>query len=324
LQLYIEDQRINQSELLSWANSTVKTADRAWVVDIAGSTGVPKLISHSKESMKRSAMKTGAYFSLEQGQSALLCMPARYIAGKMMIIRALVLDLDLICVKPSSRPLQEINRAIDFVAMTPMQMQASLEHGDVGNVRIIILGGAPVSNNLAQKFQELSTACFLTYGMTETITHIAVRKLNGEKRTDYFEALQGVQFESEAGRLIIYADHIDASPINTTDEVELLDNSRFRWLGRTDHVINSGGLKIHPEQVEAELKPFIDQRFIITSRPDERLGQQVIIVVEGRRIEQSILNKAFDCITNKYWKPKKVLYVDEFEMTGSGKIVRKK
>lgn len=342
MQLYLQDQIINLTDLRQWAEKRLSHDDEDWIRDIAlsilewyddkefialttsGSTGAPKEIEHSKLSMRQSAEKTGTYFQLAPSMTALLCMPARYIAGKMMIIRALVLDMDLICVRPSLTPLRGLDRHVDFAALTPSQMESSLNGGaDTSLIKKVILGGAPVSSSLQERLRGLNTTFYLTYGMTETITHVAARALNGTQLSDVFEALPGISFAEIDGRLVIVADHLDKSPLHTTDMVEIVNKNSFRWLGRADNVINSGGLKIHPESIEDQLKPLIKDEFLITGIPDPALGTQLILIIEGDASNYTNLNQVIAGIGNKYHRPKKIFFTEALERTPTGKIKRK-
>ena len=282
----------------------------------SGSTGKPKSISVKKDWMQNSAELTRKTFGLKKGDSALLCMPMKYVAGKMMVVRALELGLDLKVVEPSSNPLKNMDEIIDFAAMVPLQLENSLN--DLDQVKTLIVGGGQVSPKLVEKLQIESTQVYETYGMTETLTHVAIKPLNGPNISDLFRALDGIHFEKDdRGCLAIHASALNPVPIVTNDLVELIDENSFRWLGRFDNVINSGGVKIIPELVEAKLLSIIpNNRFFINGESDESLGEKVVLVVEGNVIEIS-----FDSL-EKFEKPKEIYFISEFLETESGKIRR--
>ena len=282
----------------------------------SGSTGKPKSISVKKDWMQNSAELTRKTFGLKKGDSALLCMPMKYVAGKMMVVRALELGLDLKVVEPSSNPLKNMDEIIDFAAMVPLQLENSLN--DLDQVKTLIVGGGQVSQQLIEKLQKISTQIFETYGMTETLTHVAIKPLNGPNISDLFRALDGIRFEKDdRGCLAIHASALNPVPIVTNDLVELIDENSFRWLGRFDNVINSGGIKIIPEVVEAKLTEVIpNRRFIIAGLPDDSLGQTVVLIVEGDEIDIPIE------FLDKYEKPKTIHFISEFIETESGKINR--
>ena len=283
----------------------------------SGSTGKPKSISVKKEWMRNSARLTGKTFGLTQGDSALLCMPMKYIAGKMMVVRALELGLNLKVVEPSSNPLKDLESPIDFAAMVSLQLEKSLN--DWYKVKKLIVGGGRITPQLVEKLQSVSMQVFETYGMTETLTHVAIKPLNGSNKSDCFHALDGVHFEKdERDCLVIHATDLNPEPIVTNDLVELLDEKSFRWLGRHNNVINSGGIKIIPEVVEAKLSSIIsDRRYFIAGLPDESFGEKVVLVVEGERID--ITMESLD----KYEKPKEIYFIPKFVETESGKVTRR-
>jgi len=291
--------------------------DEEMTLQTSGSTGKPKSIQVKKEWMKNSAQLTGKTFGLKEGDSALLCMPMKYVAGKMMVVRGLELGLDLKVVEPCSNPLQNIEEQIDFCAMVPLQLENSLD--DLDKVKTLIVGGGQVHSALVEKLQSIKTEVFETYGMTETLTHVAIKPLNGPEKTDLFQALDGIQLETDDRKcLVIHAPMLNPEPVITNDLVELVNETSFILLGRFDNIINSGGIKIIPEVVEAKLVDVIpDRRFFIAGAPDESFGQKVVLVVEGSEIEFSL-----DSL-EKYEKPKEIYFFPEFSETNSGKIHRK-
>ena len=292
-------------------------------VKTSGSTGTPKKIRLEKQHMVNSALATGAFFDLYPGNAALLCLPGDYIAGKMMLVRAMVLGLELDWKAPSLTPLRSIETCYHFCAMVPIQLENSLDQID--HIKTLIVGGGPMSENLTAKVQDKKTDIFETYGMTETITHVAVRKVN-RGAVDYFETLPDVKvYSDERGCLVVQAPEISTDVIITNDIVEILSDQRFKWLGRYDNVINSGGVKLIPEQIETKLAALIKDRFFISGIPDDQLGQKAILLIEGKEENTEFLGEIKNLETlKKYEVPKEILYVDNFVETENGKISRHK
>ncbi|WP_445452154.1 AMP-binding protein [Flavobacterium sp. 25HG05S-40] len=281
----------------------------------SGSTGEPKTISVSKQAMVDSALATGDFFELTPGNKALQCLPVKYVAGKMMLVRAMILGFDLEFVAPSSHPLDNSEFDFDFVAMVPLQAQNSIS--ELKRVKKMIVGGAAINKALEKQLLKLPTEVYETYGMTETITHIAARKL-GEKA---FTVLPNVTISyDDRNCLVIHAPRISPEVIVTNDIVELLNENQFIFLGRMDNVINSGGIKLIPEQIEEKLAGKIQQRFFIASRPDQELGEKVILIVEGE--SQDFGDSLYEAL-DKYERPKELLFLPKFKETPTGKILRK-
>ncbi|QIE60828.1 AMP-binding protein [Rasiella rasia] len=289
-------------------------------VKTSGSTGKPKKITLTKTQMVHSAQATGAYFKTGSGTKALLCIPADYIAGKMMLVRAMVLGWDLHVVQPAKDSLVEYDNDYDFVAMVPYQVSHSLEA--LPKVKKLIIGGGAISTKLERQLQDIAIDAFATYGMTETITHVAVRRLNGPARSEQYNALPDVKFSIDGrGCLVIDAPKITAETVVTNDLVELHSPSSFTWLGRFDNVINSGGVKHFPEAIEKSLGSYIDCSFIIAAEPDETLGERVILIFEGNGEEIPDFKEAFSHL-EAYQRPKKVYRLSKFPYTETGKIKR--
>ncbi|MDM1551614.1 AMP-binding protein [Empedobacter falsenii] len=299
------------------------------IAHTSGSTGTPKEIILTKENMRKSANMTGKYLHLEKGNSALLVMPVTYIAGKLMLVRAVEIGFKLICMQPTSHiSLDEINRgilqdftSIDFVALTPMQVENSLNF--VSRCQKLIIGGAPLSEKVKQELFAFENEVYETYAMTETITHIAFKQVANQKYPDaeqVFEAFDEVTISQDNRGCLVIDTPYDGLQVVTNDVVELIDTRKFNWIGRADNVINSGGIKLFPEQIENKLKPFIHSDFYITSKADELLGQKLILVVEGE--ERSLDFSSADL--TKYQVPKEIVFITRFSRTESGKIKRGK
>ena len=295
----------------------------------SGSTGTPKTITVRKDQLLASAAMTAAYFDFKEGQKALLCLPVHYIAGKMMIVRALYSGLDLICVNPSSNPFESLksDMKIDFAAMIPMQLQQVKDMPALAQIRTLLIGGGPVDALLEQTIKDLSTQIYHGYGMTETFSHIALRKVNGKDASPVFVALKGISLAQDSrGCLVINAPLLLEESLTTNDVVELLSPDEFTWKGRFDHVINSGSIKIFPEKLEKKLHPLLQRRFYFVGVPDEKLGQKLVLMIEGERMEESDLEELqaeMKIRFNKYELPKEIRFLKEFAETDSGKVIRK-
>ena len=292
------------------------------MVQTSGSTGVPKQIKLQKKHMTASARATGFYFNCLEGTKALICLSAEFIAGKMMWIRALTLGWDVDLSSPVGNPFEGNFSFYDFSAMVPLQVEKAMNQ--LNQVKKLIIGGAPVSDSLLKKLQEVSTEAFSTYGMTETITHIAVKKLNHTVANTFFETMPNVTISlDERGCLVIDAPNISDAQIITNDLVEIHTDNSFEWLGRYDSIINSGGVKLFPESIERKLQTLISERFFISSLPDSHLGEKVILLIES-----SEENKVYDHIVDsqileKYEVPKEVFFISKFSETASAKIDKK-
>lgn len=291
-------------------------------VKTSGSTGVPKIILLKKQQMINSALATGQFFSLTAGKSALLCLSADYIAGKMMLVRAMILGLALDYVEPSSSPLNENKNNYDFAAMVPLQLENSLNN--VERVKTLIVGGAPMSKILKAQVQESTTAIFETYGMTETSTHVAARNVNSNNIRKTFTALPNITFSMDARDcLVVAAPDIIDTPVVTNDIVRLISATEFEWLGRYDNIINSGGIKLIPEEIEKKIASQVANRFFVAGLPDEKLGQKLVLIVEGQ-VDSYELEKMLgeDANLTAYEVPKNIYQLQKFVETATGKIRR--
>lgn len=284
-------------------------------LNTSGTTGSPKVIQIDKQAMVNSALATGDFFGLNPGDKVLHCLPTKYIAGKMMFVRSFILGLDMDLVAPSSHPMSHNETKYDFVAMVPLQAQNSLT--ELKNVKKLIIGGAKISKELEASFSKLSTEVYETYGMTETITHIAAKRI-GEKA---YSVLPNIKIsQDDRNCLVIDAPRISERTIVTNDLVELVNKNEFIFLGRVDNVINSGGIKLIPEQIEEKLSNKINSRFFVTGIQDPILGEKLVLIIEGKK--QPLNETVFEDL-GKYEKPKEVFYVSKFIETDNGKIKRK-
>ncbi len=305
------------------------------IVKTSGSTGTPKIIQLKKEHMVNSAMATGTYFNLSAKTTTLLCLSIDFIAGKMMLVRALTMGWHLDVVKATTNPLQNIEKTYDFSAMVPLQAHNSIDK--LSQIKKLIIGGGVVSKELQVKLMEVSTEVFATYGMTETITHIAVKPLNnfevistpsssGEK--SHYQVLPNISISKDSrGCLVINAPSVSDEQIITNDVVEIISETEFKWLGRYDNIINSGGVKLIPEQIEEKLSAVINCRFFVSGIPDEILGEKLILVIERAVISNKERNLITSQISNlksltKYETPKDIYFLPKFADTETKKIQR--
>jgi len=283
-------------------------------ISTSGTTGTPKKIQISKQAMIASALATSQYFKIYQQAKALHCLPVQYIAGKMMFIRAIILGWDLVYVEPSSEPMKNLSINFDFVAMVPLQVENSINKLHL--IKNIIIGGAKINSNLREQLLNASTNVYETYGMTETVTHIAT-KLVSETN---FKALPNVFFKVDhRDCLVIHAPHVTDEIVVTNDIVELINEFEFVWKGRADNVINTGGVKIFPEKVEEKLDFYIKSRFFVAGIPDQRLGFKLILVVEGDYVDY---NFATIKELSKFEIPKEIYFIKKFLETETAKIKR--
>jgi O-succinylbenzoic acid--CoA ligase len=309
--------------LLDWVS------DREEIrMQTSGSTGSPREILMPKNAMVHSALATGEYLGLDEGTRALLCLPARSIAGKMMLVRALVLGWKLELKPPDSNPLEGLLEPVDFAAMVPLQLEASLDKPD--KISTILVGGAPLSRALLARIPAEGISIYESYGMTETASHIALRKLcrvsEGEAPETVlppFRALPWVEISTDdRGCLSIQTSYLPENPLVTNDLVALETDETFRWLGRIDNVVNSGGVKLIPERLESKLSPLISQPFFLTGMPDETLGEKLVLLVEGPK-EDSLLQKIRESSDlGRYEVPRGVYFLEKFSRTPTGKINR--
>lgn len=297
-----------------------------FTITTSGSTGTPKAIELRREQMIASAKKTIQALDLREDMTSLVCLDVNFVAGKMMIVRSLVAGMKMIVVEPTANPLSNLDHSkIDFAALVPYQLSTILASNESLNVDRIILGGAPISHELLSQIKKIDSPVYATFGMTETLSHIALQRLNGRHGQDYFEVLDGIDISVDDRRcLVIKADYLDDIVV-TNDVVELLNKKQFRWLGRWDNVINTGGVKVMPEKIEQEIDLLmLDNKYFVTSLPHEQLGQQVVLVFEGMLTadqERMVMEKIKERLS-KYEVPKQVLYCTEFISTPTQKINR--
>lgn len=298
-------------------------------VQTSGSTGEPKIMRVKKSKMEASARMTIDFLRLREGDSVLLCLPDRYIAGKMIIVRSIVGGLKLVSVEPSGNPLKEIveDEHIDFAAFTPMQVYNILQEEETRtkfeSIDKVIIGGGAISVAMARQLKTMKNEIWSTYGMTETLSHIAMRRLSGEYSSDWYEPLDGVKvWASDEGCMVIEALHVAEEILETNDIVEINEEGKFKILGRKDNVVCSGGVKMQIEQMESEIAKEYDKDFALSWVADEKLGQALVLVYTQQEDREKLV-LICDNLLEKIEKPKKYIWVEEIPRTETNKIARK-
>ena len=300
-------------------------------VKTSGSTGAPKPMLVEKQRMLNSARITCDFLGLRPGDTALLCMSLDYIAGKMMVVRSLERGLKLTTVEPSGHPLSTSNlppstfHIPHFTAMVPLQVYNTLqvpeERERLKKIKHLIIGGGAIDDSLAAELKDFPHNIWSTYGMTETLSHIALRRLNGPEASEWYTPFPSVHLSiSDEGCLIIDAPEVCSEPLVTNDIAEL-STRQFRILGRKDNVICSGGLKIQAEELERQLRPHMSAPFVISKRADEKFGEVVVLITEG---SPSDARTICERVLPKYHQPKAYLHLDQIPLTETGKIARHK
>lgn len=291
-------------------------------IHTSGSTGKPKPMSVKKKYLIQSAEQTCSYLDLKPLDKILLCMSLHFIAGKMMVVRAIVAGLDLYLVEPSGRPLEHIDQPFRFASMVPLQIYNTLEHSiereRLQKIEILLIGGAAIDPDLEMRLTDFPQAVFASYGMAETVSHIALRRVNGPTASNLFSPLPSVKVcLSEEQTLQIHAPMVSSQIVQTNDLAEVFPDGRFRIVGRKDNVVITGGLKVQVETLEALIGQIIKVPFAITSQPDPKFGEILILVVE-QAIDKHLLTDQIPT----YQLPKKVLQINVLPRTESGKINR--
>jgi O-succinylbenzoic acid--CoA ligase len=295
-------------------------------IQSSGSTGIPKVFDIEKSKMLNSAEMTCDFLGLKEGNLALLCLPIEYISGKMMVVRSISRKLKLKIAPTSLNALENICEEIDFCAMAPLQVENSLDK--IHLIKNLIIGGAAVSETLKQKISQTLTSSnsqtkiFETYGMSETLSHIALKQVFPNQE-DWFTVFDGVDITlDERGCLKILALKLNSEVLQTNDLVEINDKKQFRFLGRIDNVINSGGAKIFPEELEKLVKKEIPNEVVFLGIENEKLGQKLILIVEGEsdeNLKSKIDNLKFE---KSFHKPKEIIFVKQIPRTPNGKVNR--
>ena len=297
------------------------------LVHTSGSTGNPKPMYVEKKRMLNSARITCDFLGLCPGDTAFLCMPLDYIAGKMLVVRSIERKLNLVSVTPSGHPLKDISLSFDkpsLAAMVPLQVYNSLnvaaEAETLRSFTHLIIGGGAIDDELAKALSSFPNHVWSTYGMTETLSHIALRRLNGDSASEWYTPFDSVDVsQNEDGCLVIDAPLVHEGKLVTNDIVELKDG-KFRILGRKDNVICSGGIKIQMEEVEHALRPYMESNFMITKRSDKKFGEIVVLITENDNIAE--VEAICKRVLPKYWCPHDYLHIESIPLTETGKPAR--
>ena len=306
------------------------------LVHTSGSTGKPKPMMVEKKRMLNSARITCDFLGLKPGDSALLCMSLDYIAGKMVVVRSIERHLHLISVSPSGHPLKDVNKEITFAAMVPMQVYNTLqvpeERERLTHIRHLIIGGGAIDASLEKELRSLpgNIAIWSTYGMTETLSHIALRRINGAEASEWYQPFDSVKIsQTDEGCLVIDAPLVCAETLVTNDIVEIesyiynkVEKLRFRIKGRKDNVICSGGIKIQIEEVEEFLKPHLEKPFMLAKKKDEKFGEIAVLLSENKEIKTVEATVRRLLSDYKYWIPREFRYVEHLPLTETGKPKR--
>lgn len=310
------------------------SARKAFVLQTSGSTGIPKQITIKRELLEISAQNTLNALEIPEGSKALICINTKYIGGTMMLVRALHNSMDMYFRSVSSNPLDEsLDEEIDLCAMVPLQLNEIIQNPNsleqLAKIKNLLIGGGTVSDRIVERLQDIPTNVYHTYGMTETISHVALRKLNGPGTSQHFKAVGDNTFKTnDQNQLIISGAVTESKELITNDIVNLINLHEFEWMGRFDNVINSGGVKFFPEQIERKISVAfsdnnITNQFFITAEKDDKFGEIIVLAIEGE-VSGNILSDILKSSLDKYEIPKKVYFATEFIQTETGKINRSK
>ena len=291
----------------------------------SGSTGIPKKIALNKKAMIQSAIMTCSFLQIPQSVTTLLCMPLRFIGARMVVVRALVSKLRIVISEPSSHPLHGLDKSPYFAAMTPSQIISSLESAKerelLSDIKVLLIGGGAIDTDLQETLKTFKNQIFSTYGMTETLSHIALRRLSGHPESGYRPFEQVTVQQAPDGTAVISCPPIGVNNLKTNDIIKFNADNTFTLVGRLDNVINSGGIKIQIETAETILKDILDFDFNITAVPDHKLGQKAVLL-GIKEVSEQLIRQCHDALP-KYWAPKTYLRVNSLPKTLSGKPDRK-
>jgi O-succinylbenzoic acid--CoA ligase len=336
LKAILEESAMPQSRYEASAFEFIKkwfSKEDSFIQQTSGSTSAPKSISISRKSMIASALLTQQALQLKRNDTALVCLDPGYIAGKMMFVRAFVIGMKVVMIDPTMNPFSKLpeNVQVDFIALVPAQLSDVLQSEDrarLNKIKNVLVGGAPINEGTAKLTSDLDARIYATYGMTETVSQIALQPLNGPSASDYFKVLPGIKINTDdRGCLVISAPYL-GEKIVTNDVVEIKSASAFKWLGRSDNVVNSGGVKIFPEVVEAKIHIIfnslqIPNRFFLCGIPDPAFGTKLALVIEGNlptTVER--LHSVLKQTLPQFHIPKQIFVDVHFEMTENGKVNR--
>lgn len=335
-----EDFNVNQEGFHEFARSAFSfckdwlNGEQTFTQSTSGSTGAPKQIRITRKQMEASAVGTGSFFKTDPDSKLLCCLNPAYIAGKMMLVRAMVWDCEIHLVEPSSNPLKDVNGEFDFVAMVPLQVQACLEDEKslekLRTIKNLIIGGASLSSKLKANLVEKRIHAWQTFGMTETVSHIALAEIRSDELL--YHVLPGVEIGQDFKEALwIKSEMSGPEPIQTNDLIELRSATSFVWKGRADFMVNSGGIKLFPELIEQKAEGVIEEifpgvSFFFYGEKDEKLGDKLVLFLETAESSSrvKILKERLSDVLGKYELPKKIYFSPKFARTESGKINRLK
>jgi o-succinylbenzoate---CoA ligase len=302
-----------------------------FTLQTSGSTGTPKQIEVFRSQLEASAQATIDFFSLKEGQTALVCLNTDFVAGKMMLVRAMIAHMKIVLVQPESNPLKNVHEKIDFVAMVPMQLKTILDTGtdnerkSLDTCTNILVGGAALSDDLEKQASSIKAPIYIGFGMTETLSHIALRKINGTNPERYYTKMNPCTLGIDhRGCLTVQGAVTNNEKVITNDLVELIDENQFNWLGRIDNIINSGGVKLFAEVLEKKLAEHLSlhTNFFFYGIPHPLLGQAVALFIEGTGEEALAdrISKIISANFSKYEIPKQIIFIPKFKYTATEKI----
>jgi O-succinylbenzoic acid--CoA ligase len=326
-----------EQQAIHWLNEW-SSEKQDFTIMTSGSTGAPKSIHISRKQMQCSALLTLKALQLKEGDSMLINLNCDYIAGKMMLVRGMEGKMKMHFTEPTSNPLQNIeNMCFDFLSFVPMQMETILIQSPekmtmLNAAKAIIIGGAPISLSLETALQNITAPVYHTYGMSETVSHIALRRVNGKARSDYFNTLHGITIGVDDRNCLTVNHEVSGNQeVISNDIIAQLSPTSFKWLGRADDVINSGGVKIIPAQVEEKLAALllrlgIQNRFFVFPLPHDTLGNSVNLLIEANGIPFAIpaLKEEIVKVLPPFERPKLIFEMAKFIETNTQKIDRNK
>lgn len=320
------------SFLLDW-----RSGKDTFDLQSSGTTGEPKSITLHKDQMIASAESTLNYLNISSGSKALLCLDPRYIAGKMVIVRSLIGNLELYGFNPTANPISEkiIGRSIDLASFVPYQIVEIINNShsfsNFQSIKNVIIGGAGISPELEKKLRPLNNKIYHSFGMTETVSHIALKRLSGEDHSKHFKVLPGIEIRTDnRGCLTVKGKITRGETIITNDLVQIKSNNEFIWEGRFDHIINSGGIKININSLEIKIRAVLESidlnnNFFIDHVPDEKLGEMIVMMLESgdNEIDLAVMKGVLKKQLTKFEMPKKIYIIEKFSLIDSGKVDRK-
>jgi o-succinylbenzoate---CoA ligase len=325
---------VAETHLYSFIQDWFSTKDE-FEITTSGSTGAPKKIMITRDQMIASAKLTVRALGLQKDETCLVCIDTNYIGGRMMLVRALTTGLRIIAIDPCANPMEKIplDQWVNFAAFVPYQIQTILESKhphSIDRVEKIIIGGAALGKKYIDSLSNFKCQCWATYGMTETISHVALQLLTGPSNQDYFETLPGITVALDNRDCLVFDVPYLPEKIVTNDVADVLSENHFIWKGRFDNVINTGGIKVHPEKIETVIASLFEatgcnSRFFIHGADDTQFGSRVVLVIEANTIDEQflkLLQRALAATLPQYEIPKDALLVSKFAETQNGKINR--